>query len=67
MLSDRSLSQKTTNYRIHLYEMCKIIVKDSEAERRLLVALGWRAERGELGVTTKGIPFGVMKMSWNYW
>ena len=57
MLSDRNLSQKTTNYRIHLYEMSKI-VKDSEAERRLLVALGWRAWKGELGITTKGFLLG---------
>ena len=68
MLSDRSLSQETTNYRIHLCEMSKI-VKDSEAERRLLVSLGWKARMSELGVTTKGYGFlfGLMKMSWNYW
>ena len=40
MLRERSQSQKTTNYRIHLYEMSKI-EKGIEAERRLLVALGW--------------------------
>lgn len=32
MLSDRNLSQKTTNYRIHLYEMCKIVKDSSRKE-----------------------------------
>ena len=55
MLSDKSLSQKTTNYRIHLYEMCKI-VKDSEAERRLLVAGGCERIRSLMALIARVAP-----------